>query len=54
MVLMADVPVPSSSGTLYTRTGDWFGVLCFLGMVAFIGYDFSWKMSLREMTSVVE
>jgi apolipoprotein N-acyltransferase len=43
MVLMADVPVPSSSGTLYTRTGDWFGVLCFLGMVAFIGYDFSWK-----------
>ncbi|NIO67713.1 MAG: hypothetical protein GTN71_01275 [Anaerolineae bacterium] len=40
MVLMADVPVPSSSGTLYTRTGDWFGVLCFLGMVAFIGYDF--------------
>ena len=43
MVLMADVPVPSSSGTLYTRTGDWFGVLCFLGMIAFIGYDFSRK-----------
>jgi apolipoprotein N-acyltransferase len=42
-VLMADVLVPSSSGTLYTRTGDWFGVLCFLGMVAFVGYDFSWK-----------
>jgi apolipoprotein N-acyltransferase len=43
MVLMADVPVPSSSGTLYTKTGDWFGVLCFLGMVAFVGYDVSWK-----------
>jgi apolipoprotein N-acyltransferase len=43
MVLMADVPVPSSSGTLYTKTGDWFGILCFLGMVAFVGYDFSWK-----------
>ena len=43
MVLMADVPVPSSSGTLYTKTGDWFGILCFLGMLAFIGYDFSGK-----------
>jgi len=43
MVLIADVPVPSSSGTLYTRTGDWLGVLCLLGMAAFIGYDFSWK-----------
>jgi apolipoprotein N-acyltransferase len=41
MVLMADVPVPSSSGTLYTRTGDWLGILCLLGMVAFIGCDFS-------------
>jgi apolipoprotein N-acyltransferase len=54
MVLMADVPVPSSSGSLYTRAGDWFGVLCFLGMVAFIGYDFSWKESLQKMSSVVE
>jgi len=43
MVLMADVPVPSSSGTLYTKTGDWLGILCFLGLAAFIGYDFSWK-----------
>ncbi|HID63921.1 MAG TPA: hypothetical protein EYP49_14465 [Anaerolineae bacterium] len=39
MVLMADVPVPSSGGTFFTRTGDWFGVLCLLGMVAFIGYN---------------
>jgi apolipoprotein N-acyltransferase len=43
MVLMADVPVLSSNGTLYTRMGDWFGVLCFVGMVAFIGYRFSRK-----------
>ncbi len=43
MVLIADVPLPSPSGTFYTRTGDWFGLLCFLGMVALIGYDFSWK-----------
>jgi hypothetical protein len=28
---------------LYTKTGDWFGILCFLGMVAFIGYNFSGK-----------
>jgi hypothetical protein len=52
---MAEVPVPSSSGTLYTRTGDWLGVLCFLGMIAFIGYDFGWKeKSLQKMSSVVE
>jgi apolipoprotein N-acyltransferase len=53
MVLMADVPVPSSSGSFYTRTGDGFGVLCFLGMIAFIGYDFS-KKSLQKRSSVVE
>ena len=54
MVLMADLPVPSSSGTFYTRTGDWLGVLCFLGMVALIGYDFSLKKSLQKRSSVVE
>ena len=29
-VLRATVPVPEDSGTLYTRTGDWFAVLCAL------------------------
>lgn len=47
-VLMADVPVPSSSGTLFTKTGDWFGLLCFLGMVAFVGYDFGWQILKRR------
>jgi len=47
-VLMADVPVPSSSGTFFTRTGDWFGLLCFLGMVAFVGYDFGWQVRQRR------
>ena len=53
MVLMADVPVPSSSGTLYTKTGDWFGILCFLGMLAFIGYDFICKsQGLQNMSGI--
>ena len=33
-VLRAAVPLPESSGTLYTRTGDWFPVLCALYLLA--------------------
>ena len=36
-VLRADVPVPASSGSLYTRTGDWFPALCALLVVGLIG-----------------
>ncbi len=36
-VLRAVVPVPESSGTLYTRTGDWFAGLCALLVVGLLG-----------------
>jgi apolipoprotein N-acyltransferase len=35
-VLRAVVPVPDSSGTFYTRTGDWFPWLCGLFLVGLI------------------
>lgn len=36
-VLRAEVPVPADSGSLYTRTGDWFAGLCALLVVGLIG-----------------
>ncbi len=36
-VLRATVPVPESSGTLYTRTGDWFPGLCAVLVIGLIG-----------------
>ena len=35
-VLRATVPVPEDSGTLYTRTGDWFPGLCALLVVGLL------------------
>lgn len=37
VVLRAAVPVPASSGSLYTRTGDWFAWLCAILVVGLIG-----------------
>lgn len=36
-VLRAAVPVPASSGSLYTRTGDWFAGLCAVLVVGLLG-----------------
>ena len=36
-VLRASVPVSTSSGSLYTRTGDWFAGLCAVLVVGLIG-----------------
>lgn len=36
-VLRAAVPVPESSGTLYSRTGDWFAWACALFVIAMAG-----------------
>lgn len=36
-VLRAVVPVPESSGTFYTRTGDWFPLLCALFVIGMAG-----------------
>ncbi|MYB76344.1 MAG: hypothetical protein F4X83_04460 [Chloroflexi bacterium] len=36
-VLRASVPVPAASGSLYTRTGDWFAGLCAVLVVGLLG-----------------
>ncbi len=38
-VLRAAVPVPADSGTLYTRTGDWFPGLCALLVIGLSGHS---------------
>ena len=47
-VLRAVVPVPESSGTLYTRTGDWFPGLCALLVVSLAGRSLWLRRAARR------